>query len=179
MGLRPRNGFDGMPQPQETSREELNLTKYDERYILPTDGRAFAPQSDNAGNAFGSATARPAVAEQTEASPVARDRNYVFGGDRSRESVFSSKSEEHKYVFGDPLAASTGAPAQAEPRANAETFSQGGGVPPVNSGERPMVFVLRDDRNMFVYEYTDRLDYYRRTEYGMSYCATKFKNLSR
>lgn len=178
MGLRQRSGFDGFSQPQDVSREELNLTKYDERYIMPTDGRAFAAQSDNNN---GTTDQTPAVPQspvaQTEPSPVYRDRNYVFGGDRSPAPAFATKNEERNYVFGNSPAQSS---AQSDtPHAQNGAYSQVGGVPPVNTGERPMVFVLRDDRNMYVYEYSDRLEYYRRTEYGMSYCATKFKNTTR
>ena len=41
--------------------------------------------------------------------------------------------------------------------------------------ERPMVFALRAFSDMFVYEYTDRFEYYRRTPDGMVRCNTEYK----
>lgn len=166
MGLRQRNGFDGIPQPQDGGREDLNLTKYDERFILPTDARAFSgalePTSPTASPAPPAPTAPP--------EPAFRDRSFVFGGDSGRASAFSPKPEEHGYVLG-------GQPQNAA--ADTGAYSTGNVGEPVKTGERPMVFVMRDDRNMYAYEYSDRLEFYRRTERGMVYCATRYKNLSR
>ncbi len=41
--------------------------------------------------------------------------------------------------------------------------------------ERPMVFALRAFSDMFVYEYSDRFEYYRRTPDGMVRCNTEYK----
>lgn len=42
--------------------------------------------------------------------------------------------------------------------------------------ERPMVFALREHPDMYVYEYSDRFEYYRRTPYGMERCNTEYRN---
>ena len=44
-----------------------------------------------------------------------------------------------------------------------------------SSFERPMVFALRAFSDMFVYEYSDRFEYYRRTPNGMERCNTEYK----
>ncbi len=47
--------------------------------------------------------------------------------------------------------------------------------PPRNPYETPRIFRLREDPDMLVYEYSDRLDYYKRTPYGNVYVRTKMK----
>lgn len=44
------------------------------------------------------------------------------------------------------------------------------------SNESPRIFRLREDPNMLVYEYSDRLDYYKRTVQGNVFVRRKFKN---
>ncbi len=57
-----------------------------------------------------------------------------------------------------------------------QTENQGGNNPPPrNPYETPRIFRLREDPDMLVYEYSDRLDYYRRTPYGNVYVRTKMK----
>ncbi len=168
MGLRQRNAFDGV---NTATREDLNLTKYDEKYILPTDGgygesfRAQPSLFDESGGAKSPV--------QTPA-PDPAERNYVFG---NRGETVDARSS----VFGKPEKE----PSQPYPpyRAEADAYAPNGARPAFDAvpqyraddSERPMVFVMRDDENMFVYEYSDRLEYYRRTDRGMVHCATKFK----
>ncbi|MCM1368399.1 MAG: hypothetical protein NC184_06305 [Roseburia sp.] len=99
--------------------DELNLTKYSEKYILPTDGGQ--PASDFY-------TPMP----QSEPAP---------------QSAVSAS-------------------ASAIPVATAQS----------DSGERPMVFAVKSHRNMYVYEYSDRLEYYLRTENGMFLYNREAKN---
>ncbi len=152
MGLRRRNGFDGYPVHEE------NLTKYDEKFTVPTE------QPTGFGSMYGGQSP-----VQTPA-PDPSDRSFVFGqSDRvdGRASVFPQPSAS-AFNAVPPVKQEEPAPAQRE-------FNSA----PVVSSERPMVFVLRDDENMFVYEYSDRLEYYRRTDVGMVHCATKYKARAR
>ena len=41
--------------------------------------------------------------------------------------------------------------------------------------EQPKIFRLRDEPDVLVYEYSDRLDYYRRTAQGNEFLRRKFK----
>ena len=41
--------------------------------------------------------------------------------------------------------------------------------------EQPMVFALRSDAQLYVYEYSDRLEYYRNTPGGMLLCNIENK----
>lgn len=43
------------------------------------------------------------------------------------------------------------------------------------SAEQPMVFALRSDSQLYVYEYSDRLEYYRNTPGGMLLCNIENK----
>lgn len=145
MGLRQRSGFDGLSG--DAKREDLNLTKYEEKYILPTDGGASVTGTERGGvspSGLQSPVQTPAPAPDPSA------RSFVFG--------------ERQRSFGD---------VQADASAPSAPYTAP--AAPTATGERPMVFVLRDDRDMYVYEYSDRLEYFRRTELGMVYCATKFK----
>lgn len=100
--------FERRRQDRFANDENLNLTKYSEKYILPTDGGQDVsdlytppPQGDFAPQSAPSESAIPVATAQTE------------------------------------------------------------------NVERPMVFAVKSHRNMYVYEYSDRLEYYLRTENGM------------
>lgn len=106
MGLfnRRRNNFDGgQAQTPAPTDDYLNLTKYDEKFILPTDSGAQS--------AFGEA---PSLGTATITSvrdiPVAEQQQ---------------------------------------------------------GGERPMVFLSRKHNDIYIYEYSDRLEYYIRTSNSM------------
>lgn len=43
------------------------------------------------------------------------------------------------------------------------------------AAEQPMVFALRSDAQLYVYEYSDRLEYYRNTPGGMLLCNIENK----
>lgn len=43
------------------------------------------------------------------------------------------------------------------------------------TGEKPMVFALRSDPTLFVYEFADRLEFYRNTHGGMLLCNVEYK----
>lgn len=167
MGLRRRNEFDGYPVPEE------NLTKYDEKFTVPTDRSESFGAAQN--RMYGSGTQSPV---QTPA-PDPTERNYVFGQSAVRDgraSVFSdSRSAPFNVVPPADRSAPSPSPSTREPDGAPREFNSA----PVVSSERPMVFVLRDDENMFVYEYSDRLEYYRRTDVGMVHCATKYKAKAR
>ncbi|MDE7463921.1 MAG: hypothetical protein K2M48_02730, partial [Clostridiales bacterium] len=87
MGLRQRNGFDGV----NPAREDLNLTKYDEKFVYPTeptggDGYRAVPASEPLFSAAGGMQ-RPV---QTPA-PDPTEHSYVFGRHEptdARASVF-------------------------------------------------------------------------------------------
>lgn len=49
-------------------------------------------------------------------------------------------------------------------------------VDPRSKDERPMVFATRKDPGIFIYEYTDRLQFYRKTDEGMILLATEYKD---
>lgn len=123
--MRRRGHFE--ESGQTALPEELN--KYDEKYMLPTDG------------AFGFGTAPEQVTVQPT-QPVMAVNDGTFGF----------------------------APEQGASRSN--NTSQP--VTPV--GERPMVFALRSDSSLFVYEYSDRLEIYRNTGAGMKLCNVDYKN---
>ncbi len=117
--MRRRNFEESNP----INSDDWNLTKYDEKYILPTDGSANVSQD-------------PVPVPQSAAS-VATDMKtetvtdvYSVGRGYGRESV--------------------------------ET-------------ERPMVFALRAYKDVYVYEYKDRLEYYKNTPDGMVKCNTEYK----
>lgn len=44
-----------------------------------------------------------------------------------------------------------------------------------SAAEQPMVFALRSDAQLYVYEYSDRLEYYRNTPGGMLLCNIENK----
>ncbi|MDE7463650.1 MAG: hypothetical protein K2M48_01355, partial [Clostridiales bacterium] len=112
-------------------------------------------------------------------APDPTEHSYVFGRHEptdARASVFGSEPQSYaaqqnytaqqNYATQQSYAAPQNYSAPAKPA-----------YAPVSTvqSERPMVFMLRDDPNMFVYEYTDRLEYFRRTDVGMVHCATKYK----
>lgn len=113
-----RRRLDG--DKSATSEENLNLTKYSEKYILPTDGGAVGTQGVS-----DFYTTMPQ--DSSSASPV---------------SV---------------------APAPTYEKAQEDI------------GERPLVFAVKNHRNMYVYEYSDRLEYYLRTQNGMFLYNKEFK----
>ncbi len=123
--MRRRGHFE--ESGQTAMPEELN--KYDEKYMLPTDG------------AFGFGTAPEQVTVQPTQQPV-----------MTASDAFGFMPEQN-------INRNTNA---AQP------------VPPV--GERPMVFALRSDSSLFVYEYSDRLEIYRNTGAGMKLCNVDYKN---
>ncbi len=86
-------------------------------------------------------------------SPVQND----VGGGYGVPSQYGSAQQ-----FGSPSPVSSGA-----------TAVQSGYGMPVS--ERPMVFALRRFTDMYVYEYKDRLEYYRRTANGMEFVNTEYK----
>lgn len=45
----------------------------------------------------------------------------------------------------------------------------------VETNEKPMVFAMRSDPDIIVYEYSDRLKYYRKTKRGLIHLSTEFK----
>lgn len=103
-----RRNFNNYNDGNPSDEEYLNLTKYDEKYILPTDGGAYGD-----GGMYG--------VSETAASPQAR---------------------------------------------TADTASSAA-IPVATSTDRPMVFALRNYKDMYVYEYPDRLEYYVKTASGM------------
>lgn len=110
-----------------------NLTGYEERYELPTNGAGgFGFMQD----------AQPA---QNQTAPT------------SQPSLFGQSA------YG-----------QAQPGTGHATAVA---AEPAPAKERPMVFALRAFSDMFVYEYSDRFEYYRRTPDGMVRCNTEYKQL--
>lgn len=180
MGLRHRSGFDGVNVP----REDQNLTKYDEKFILPTEPSNGYREAPAPNPLF------PASGAQSAATPDTTDHNYVFGRRESvdgRASVFGGGntqgfSAQQSMFNSDPTQSGfNAAPAQngfnAAPAHSGFAATGNGGFSqtPTVQSERPMVFMLRDDPDMYVYEYSDRLEYFRRTQVGMVHCATKNK----
>ncbi|MCH5165967.1 MAG: hypothetical protein J1G01_06160 [Clostridiales bacterium] len=97
-----RRGIDRQESPKPTDDYLNLLTKYDEKYILPTDNAGpQMPQQD-----FSATTATATMV-----------------GDMQSVGM------------------------QTE--------------------ERPMVFVMRENKDIFVYEYSDRLEYYLKTDSSM------------
>ncbi len=181
MGLRQRNSFDGVMN-NDTPREDLNLTKYDEKYVFPTDSGAM-------GTHYGENTTA-AQARTEQAAPASSEQNYVFG--TPAQSADRGISDERKYVFGgqnerqdnrsgvfaqNGYGAGSPQPPFGQPAQQQDVKSAFDDT--ARSAERPMVFVLRSDKDMYVYEFSDRLEYYRRTEIGMVHCATKFRTAKR
>ncbi len=165
-----------MPR-EDMPREDQNLTKYDEKYILPIDGRspaAAVPPPERADSPLSAPSVAPTL-RGSAAAPTApsQDRNYVFGEQaRNVENSF----DERKYVFGDPSYRQS-EPTYRQNEQYAGSGSYSAAVDQSAQSERPMVFVMRSNSDMYVYEYSDRLEYFRNTNLGMVYCATKFKTV--
>lgn len=182
MGLRNVNGFDGTPSNPD--HEELNLTKYDEIHVMPTAMVNRDRQDDSSFS--GSRLARSGRSQvfggnENSDERHEQDRNYVFGNSNAQNSVSSSPAQTSMTngyttnVQSDGYASSMRqtSVSVSEPVQNSSTDR------PLVTNERPMVFVLRNDRSCFIYEYSDRLEYYKRTENGMQYYATKLKSVAR
>lgn len=99
--------------------EELNLTKFEEKYILPTDAGVSPAPAAPAPSGYGFV---PPAQQQT---PVPSVQNYATS----------------------PAA------------------------------ERPLVFALRAFKDVYVYEYSDRLEYYNHTADGMVKCNVEYKRV--
>lgn len=186
MSWRQRGSFDGVNVP----REDENLTKYDQKYTLPTDMSNGGYNSEKAPEPpmFSGPNGTPA--------PDPNEQSYVFGGTQNtdnRASVFgggAQNTDGRANVFGggaqqpaeqqSPFAGLNNIAfngVNTAPPASAAATPVGGGytAPPVVQNECPMVFALRANPEMFVYEYSDRLEYYRRTHIGMVHCYTESK----
>lgn len=164
MSLRRRNEFDGVNPVHEE-----NLTKYDEKFTVHTEPSVgYGMLRDSMYGGAQSPVQTPA--------PDPTEHNYVFGrreeGADGRANVFGGDGRQN-YV--SPTAREFNVVPPVKQKYNSAPAPQEFNSAPVVSSERPMVFMLRDDENMFVYEYSDRLEYYRRTDVGMVHCATKYK----
>lgn len=102
------------------------------------------------------------------------------------EEKFSIPTDGGAYGMQNPSPVNTaggyGSAAQygAPPRYGAQASADFGASAGQNgygasAGERPMVFALRRFADMYVYEYNDRLEYYRRTANGMEFVNTEYK----
>ncbi len=117
-------------------------TKYDEKYIMPTD--AVTPD-------FGTSSVYAAPAQEPGQTQSFRDpMSEPDGRQPSRPSFYASPRTEQ---------ANNGYGAQQ----------------PSSRAEAPMVFALRSDPTLFVYEFSDRLEYYRNTPTGMMLCNVEYK----
>ena len=90
--------------------------------------------------------------------------------DFGTSSVYSEPTEYPGQVrmFNDPM---TGASRGASQHASSITPQNGA----QNTSEAPMVFALRSDPSLYVYEYSDKLEYYRHTPTGMMLCNIEYK----
>ena len=195
MGIfRHRGGFDGVNQP----REDQNLTKYDQKYTLPTD------LSNGGYNSVPTPEPMFSGSNQQAPAPDPSEQSFVFGGGAQspdgRQSVFggSQQSDGRSNVFGGAPAmqqqsflggnvqpaVQQPAPMQQQQQSAFSGLNAGFNVAPMNGGysapsmvqdECPMVFALRANPEMFVYEYSNRLEFFRRTEIGMVHCYTENK----
>ena len=130
--MRRRNFGESNPIDSE---DWSNLTKYDEKYILPTDGTANVAQD-------------PVPVPQSMASVPAQGY-----GQQEQSSAATVATEQPVYSVGRGY---TQAPSEI-------------------ATERPMVFALRAYKDVYVYEYSDRLEYYKHTETGMIKCNSEYK----
>ena len=108
-------------------------TKYNEKYIMPT--QSSAPD-------FGTS------------------------------SVYSAPAElpGQARMFNDPMGDTSRGPSLY-----ANSVPPQGGNAQSNTAEAPKVFALRSDPTLYVYEYFDRLEYYRNTPNGMMLCNVEYK----
>ena len=111
MGLfgRRRGGFGEQTNPPPPD-DYLNLTKYDEKFILPTDGGLQSQQPESSAD----------TATVTAVRELAQDA-------------------------------------------------------PLQQTERPMVFLSRAHSDIYIYEYSDRLEYYVKT----ATCMFKFNTVTK
>ena len=91
--------------------------------------------------------------------------------------VDSLSADDRKYVFGDSRGSGSSFAPHSAPEPEPAPAPTGGFSTPDADGniERPMVFVMRSEPNMYVYEFSNRLEYYRRSERGMIHCSTQAK----
>ena len=103
--------------------------------------------------------------------------------DFGTSSVYAAPAQEpgQTQMFNDPM--KDAEPVQsarpsfyaAQPR-SADRIDSGYGSPQsVQQAEAPRVFALRSDPTLYVYEYSDRLEYYRNTPGGMLLCNIENK----
>lgn len=83
-------------------------------------------------------------------------------------SVYSAPAEQpgQTRMFGDPMT-----DAVRGPSLYANSVPTNG----TGTAEAPRVFALRSDPTLYVYEYSDRLEYYRNTPTGMMLCNVEYK----
>ena len=156
-GRRRRDGFDA---DRPAMQNNLDLTGYSEQYVLPADGgfsnrppREAVPETDLFGSGtFGNAKPSAAYGVQQQSN--------IFGGAQPvSDGMFGGAAQQG---FGTAAQSAIGT---ADPV----------GASSAVGTERPMVFALRNYKDMYVYEYSDRLEYYCRTENGMEYRNTEYK----
>ncbi len=142
-----RRRFDG-----QQDDEYSNLTKFDEEFVKPTAafGASSTPTfTGEAPNATGFAAPRQSFQQQQPLS--AQPTQYgQFGGLYTQTPSFAPSAEQKT---------------AAEPAVQTATAT----------AERPMVFALRKYKDVFVYEYSDRFEYYNYTLNGMVRMNTEYK----
>ncbi len=129
--------------PSSGNNDYADNTKYDEKYIMPTD--AVTPD-------FGTSSVYAAPAQEPGRTQSFRDP--MAEPDRMQPSARPSL--------------------YAAPRTEQQNTGYGASQPTQRS-EAPMVFALRSDPTLFVYEFSDRLEYYRNTPTGMMLCNVEYK----
>ena len=117
-------------------------------------------------------------------------RRRGFGESPVNSDDWSTKFEEEHIVrptesvasVGDPVPAMQSAGSMSgygnsgsAPEQNVYSVGRGYSMEPAPAAERPMVFALREHRDVYVYEYSDRLEYYKHTSEGMVKCNTEYK----
>ena len=143
-----RSRFGENPTSQDDN-DYADNTKYDEKYIMPTN--AVTPD-------FGTSSVY-AAPDRQPSHPQAFTDPMRDGRDNTltpSQSLFSSAAQnasgERMGGYGDRQSAA-------------------------RQAEAPMVFALRSDPTLYVYEYSDRLEYYRKTPNGMMMCNVEYKKL--
>lgn len=103
-------------------------------------------------------------------------RRRMGDGDGAEENL--TKFEE-KYILPTDAISPSAPPSSGygflqnveTPRPSEENYSS------APAAERPMVFALRAFKDVYVYEYSDRLEYYNHTADGMVKCNVEYKRV--
>ncbi len=140
---------------------------FEKKYMLPTDDYFGATSPDQV-------TVRP-TSLSSEATPSAPQsygaNNQGLGSAQNYNGNNQSYGAPQSY---NANGQSYGAPQSYNANGQGYGTAQGlGAEKPVT--ERPMVFALRSDSSLYVYEFSDRLEFYRNTDGGMLLCNVEYK----